>query len=94
MESEIGLRKTELIEPRKPWHGLADVALATTEWVDWFNDQRPYAAIGDIPPHEHDSVRCRPCRRVGADPVSDSDPRRCRRRYCRAGRRGARRRRR
>ncbi|RDD84066.1 IS3 family transposase, partial [Streptomyces parvulus] len=40
MESQIGLYKTELIKPRRPWHGLADVELATAEWVDWFNNQR------------------------------------------------------
>jgi putative transposase len=54
MESQIGLYKTELIKPRKPWHGLADVELATAEWVDWFNNQRLHTAIGDIPPHEHE----------------------------------------
>ena len=27
MESQIGLYKTELIKPRKPWHGLAHVEL-------------------------------------------------------------------
>jgi putative transposase len=37
MESQIGLYKTELIKPRKPWRGLADVELSTAEWVDWFN---------------------------------------------------------
>jgi putative transposase len=46
---------TELIKPRKVWHGLADVELATTEWADWFNNQRLHAAIGDIPPHEHET---------------------------------------
>ncbi|WP_435803713.1 integrase core domain-containing protein [Streptomyces mirabilis] len=55
MESQIGLYKTELIKPRKPWHGLADVELATAEWVDWFNNQRLHTAIGDIPPHEHET---------------------------------------
>ncbi|WP_398928463.1 integrase core domain-containing protein [Streptomyces sp. Ag109_O5-1] len=55
MESQIGLYKTELIKPRKPWHGLADVELATTEWADWFNNQRLHTAIGDIPPHEHET---------------------------------------
>ncbi|WP_229911462.1 IS3 family transposase [Streptomyces aurantiogriseus] len=54
MESQIGLYKTELIRPSKPWHGLADVELATAEWVDWFNNQRLHTAIGDIPPHEHE----------------------------------------
>ncbi|WP_455567416.1 integrase core domain-containing protein [Streptomyces bottropensis] len=55
MESPIGLYKMELIKPRKPWHGLADVELATAEWVDWFNNQRLHTAIGDIPPHEHET---------------------------------------
>ncbi|GGQ48636.1 hypothetical protein GCM10010250_20000 [Streptomyces althioticus] len=53
MESQIGLYKTELIKPRRPWHGLADVELTTAERVDWFNNQRLHTAIGDIPPHEH-----------------------------------------
>ncbi|GII34380.1 hypothetical protein Pmi06nite_78220 [Planotetraspora mira] len=37
MESQIGLYKTELIKPRGPWRSLAEVELATAEWVDWFN---------------------------------------------------------
>lgn len=55
MESQIGLYKKELIKPRKPWHGLSDVELATAEWVDWFNNQRLHTAIGDNPPHEHET---------------------------------------
>ncbi|MCE7080325.1 IS3 family transposase [Streptomyces sp. ST2-7A] len=55
MESRTGLYKTELIKPRKPRHGLADVELATAEWVDWSNNQRLHTAIGDIPPHEHET---------------------------------------
>ncbi|WP_330310578.1 IS3 family transposase [Streptomyces sp. NBC_00523] len=55
MESQIGLYKTELIKPRKPWHGLPDVELATAEWVEWFNNQRLHTAIGSIPPHEHET---------------------------------------
>ncbi|MFE1027108.1 IS3 family transposase [Streptomyces sp. NPDC058818] len=55
MESQIGLYATELIKPRKPWHGLADVELDTAEWVDWFNNQRLHSAIGDVPPHEHET---------------------------------------
>ncbi|MBZ6226307.1 integrase core domain-containing protein [Streptomyces olivaceus] len=55
MESRTGLYKTELIKPRRPWHGLADVELATAEWVDWFNNQCLHTAIGHIPPHEHET---------------------------------------
>lgn len=56
MESQIGLYKTELIKPRRPWKGLADVELATAEWVDWFNHHRLHTAIGNIPPAEHEAV--------------------------------------
>ncbi|MCX4564443.1 IS3 family transposase [Streptomyces phaeochromogenes] len=55
MKSQIGLYKTELIKPRKPWHGLAEAERATAEWADWFNNQRLHTAIGDVPPHEHES---------------------------------------
>jgi putative transposase len=37
MESTIGLYKTELIKPRRPWRSLAQVELATAEWIDWYN---------------------------------------------------------
>ncbi|WP_438948899.1 integrase core domain-containing protein [Streptomyces mutabilis] len=56
MESQIGLCKTELIKPRRLWHGLADVELGTAEWVDWFNNQRLHSAIGDIPPHGYETT--------------------------------------
>ncbi|WP_145887982.1 IS3 family transposase [Streptomyces sp. BK340] len=55
MESQIGLYKEELIKPRRPWHGLADVELGTAEWVDWFNNQRLHSAIGNLPPHEYET---------------------------------------
>jgi putative transposase len=55
MESQIGLYKTELIKPRRPWRSLSEVELGTAEWVDWFNNQRLHTAIADIPPHEHET---------------------------------------
>lgn len=55
MESTIGLYKTELIKPR-PWRSLAQVELATAEWVDWYNNQRLHSAIGHVPPTEHESM--------------------------------------
>jgi len=33
-ETTIGLYKTEKIKPGGPWETLADVELATLEWVD------------------------------------------------------------
>lgn len=56
MESQIGLFKTELIKPRDPWRSFADVELATSEWVGWFNRQRLHSSIGDIPPAEHEAT--------------------------------------
>jgi putative transposase len=40
MESAIGLYKTELIKRKGPWKTLADVELATAEYIDWFNNRR------------------------------------------------------
>jgi integrase-like protein len=40
MESQIGLYKTELISKRGSWRSLADVELATAEYVEWFNSAR------------------------------------------------------
>lgn len=36
MESTIGLFKTELIKPGRPWKTLSQVELATAEWIDWY----------------------------------------------------------
>jgi putative transposase len=53
-ESIIGLFKTELICHRGPWHSVAHVQAATARWVGWFNNQRLYRALGDIPPAEYE----------------------------------------
>jgi putative transposase len=51
-ESVIGLYKTELIKPRKPWKGFDDLEIATAEWVDWFNHRRPFEYCDDLTPAE------------------------------------------
>ncbi|MFI6631485.1 IS3 family transposase [Nonomuraea fuscirosea] len=56
MESQIGLYKTELIKPRGPWRSLAEVELATAEWVAWFNTTRLHSAIGHLPPEEFEAI--------------------------------------
>ena len=53
-ESIIGLYKTELVRPRRPWKSLEDLELATLEWVWWFNNHRLLEPIGDIPPTERE----------------------------------------
>ena len=39
MASAIGLHKAELIKPRGPWRRLADVELATAEYIGRFNSR-------------------------------------------------------
>jgi putative transposase len=46
-ESFNGLYKWELIYPRGPWRGLADVEFATLGYVDWFNHRRLHGEITD-----------------------------------------------
>jgi putative transposase len=56
MESTIGLYKTEVIKPRRPWRTLAQVELATAEWIDWYNHRRLHSAIGYTSPAEYESM--------------------------------------
>lgn len=56
MESTIGLYKTELIKKQGPWKTLADVELATADYVDWFNNKRLHTAIGGVPPAEFEAA--------------------------------------
>jgi len=57
MESAIGLYKTELIKKQGPWKTLADVELATAEYVDWFNTRRLHTAIGAAGQADRASLR-------------------------------------
>ncbi|MFB7455724.1 IS3 family transposase [Streptomyces sp. NPDC056188] len=54
-ESTIGLFKTELIKPRRPWKTLSEVELATAEWVDWYCHRRLHGEIGHVPPAEYET---------------------------------------
>ncbi|MFD4609531.1 DDE-type integrase/transposase/recombinase [Streptomyces sp. NPDC058440] len=55
MESTIGLFKTELTKPRRPWKTLSEVELATAEWVDWYCHRRLHGEIGHVPPAEYET---------------------------------------
>ena len=55
-ESVIGLYKTEVINRRGPWRSLEAVEFATLEWVAWYNTQRLFEPIGNIPPFEFEAV--------------------------------------
>ena len=45
VESFNGLYKWELIYPKGPWTGLADVEFATLTYVEWFNHRRLHGEI-------------------------------------------------
>jgi len=51
-ETVIGLYKTELINPNRPWKTVEEVEIATLHYLDWFNNTRLYEENGDIPPVE------------------------------------------
>jgi transposase InsO family protein len=51
-ETVNGLFKTEVIRRRGPWRSMEAVEFATLEWVDWYNNRRLLAPIGNIPPAE------------------------------------------
>jgi putative transposase len=55
-ESTIGLYKTELIKPQGPWHNKNEVEIATTAWVEWYNDRRLHQACGYRPPTEFETL--------------------------------------
>jgi len=55
-ESTIGLYKTELINPKRPWRTVDQVEFATFEYVDWFNHHRLHASISNRPPAEHETL--------------------------------------
>jgi putative transposase len=55
-ETVNGLYKAELVRRRGPWRTVAEVAVATAEWVAWWNDQRLHGALGYLPPAEYEAA--------------------------------------
>ncbi len=55
MENTIGVFKTELIKPQRPWKTLSQVEPATAEWVDWYGHRRLHGEIGHVPPVEYET---------------------------------------
>jgi putative transposase len=54
-ESIIGLYKAEVINRRHRWDSLEQVEWETMRWVAWFNHDRLFEALGDIPPAEFEA---------------------------------------
>jgi transposase InsO family protein len=55
-ETINGLYKSELIHRCGPWRSLQAVEFATLDWVDWLNNRRLLAPIGNIPPAEFEET--------------------------------------
>ena len=56
-ETTIELYEAEKINREGPWRTLAEVELATLEWVDWYNYERLHSACGGSPPAEFEQAR-------------------------------------
>ena len=56
-ESVNGLYKAELIHRHHgPWRSVDEVELATSEWVDFWNQRRLHEACGYLPPAEFEAA--------------------------------------
>jgi putative transposase len=58
-ESVNGLYKTELVWRRGPWRTAEQLELATLLYVEWFNQRRIHAEIGDLTPAEFEAAHYR-----------------------------------
>ena len=56
-ESVNGLYKTEVIDYLKQqWEGVNDVALATLDWVHWYNHERLHSTNGYLSPTKAENI--------------------------------------
>lgn len=74
MESTIGLYKTELIKKGGPWKTLANVELATAEYVDWFNTRRLPAAFRQPSTKPPTTLKPTPSRRLDPKTQASTNP--------------------
>ena len=58
-ESIIALYTAEVIHRRDRWDSLEQVEWEAMRWVAWFNHDRTYEALGDIPSAEFETNRSR-----------------------------------
>jgi putative transposase len=55
-ETVNGLYKAELIHRHGPWRSVAQVELATAEWVDFWDTRRLHEACVYLPPAEFEAA--------------------------------------
>ena len=52
-----GLYKTEVIHCfKQEWEGVNDVALATLDWIHWYNHERLHSTNGYLSPIEAENI--------------------------------------
>ena len=49
-ETTVGSFKNELIRRQGPWRDVNHVEIATAQWVQWFNTERPHEYLDDFTP--------------------------------------------
>jgi hypothetical protein len=63
-ETTVGSFKNELIRRQGPWRDVDHVEVEPLNWIDWFNNQRPYEYLDDLTPvaaeHLHYAHRSTP----------------------------------
>jgi len=55
-ESVNALYKKEVIVCEDSWNTAAEVTLATSQWVFWYNNERLHSWCGDVPPMEFEEA--------------------------------------
>ena len=55
-EALNSLYKAELIHNHGLWTGITDVAVATAEWVDWFNERSLHGELEHVTLLEFEAV--------------------------------------
>lgn len=55
-ESVNALYKKEVIVREDSWNIAAEVTLATSQWVFWYNNERLHSWCGDVPPMEFEEA--------------------------------------
>ena len=55
-ESLVGLYKTECIRRQESWADAAEIELATSSWVCWYNSSRLHSSLGYRTPIEYENA--------------------------------------
>ena len=54
-EALNSIYKAELVRNLGPWNGIDDLEIATTEYIDWYNNDRLHGELDHVPPVEYEA---------------------------------------